>query len=84
MPQLTPSQAAEIALGTYVLKSRTVSSVTTASSGLRAQGDNLLGIKDMFSANDQDQLHGTSGVPMFKQLTGFGYKIGRASCRERV
>ncbi|MEQ1597114.1 MAG: lipase family protein [Casimicrobium sp.] len=73
MPQLTPSQAAEIALGTYVLKSRTVSSVTTASSGLRAQGDNLLGIKDMFSANDQDQLHGTSGVPMFKQLTGFGY-----------
>ncbi len=73
MPQLTPSQAAEIALGTYVLKSRTVSSVTAASSGLRSQGDNLLGIKDLFSANDQDQLHGTSGVPLFKHLTGFGY-----------
>lgn len=72
MPQLTPSIAALIANGTYSLINDPVSKVTAPSSSLRASA-NPLGIANMFATNDHDQLHGTSGVPMFKRLTGFGY-----------
>jgi triacylglycerol lipase len=74
MPQLTPSQAAAIADGVYLLRANTVSGATQGGgSSLRAEASNALGTDNMFSTNDRDQLHGVSGVPGYRQITGFGY-----------
>jgi triacylglycerol lipase len=72
MPQLSPSQAAAIAAGVYELRDQSVSSALKPANGaLRLS--NPLGISGMFAANDTDQLHGVSGVPLFKPITGFGF-----------
>ena len=67
MPTLTPTQAAEIAMGVYQLRTQTVSA-------MRESGRNqLLGSEGLFRVDDQSTFSGRSGMLLWKPLSGFGY-----------
>ncbi|MGN6525695.1 MAG: lipase family protein [Burkholderiaceae bacterium] len=68
MSTLNPSQAAAIATGVYALRERNVGSA------LDVGGKNALGTEGLFAADaDSSRFSGTSGMLMFKPLSGFGF-----------
>lgn len=65
MHTFTPTQAAEIASGVYLLQNDSVSTVH--------EFGGRLGCEDMFAVSDQSRFTGKSGVLAWKPLSGFGY-----------
>ncbi len=65
MSALTPSEAADIADGVYVLLDHSVSE-------LRERHEPI-GCEGMFAPDDHGKLSGKSGALMFRRMSGFGY-----------
>lgn len=65
MPTLTPTQAANIAVGVYRLRVNTVAA-------MRARGEPI-GCEDLFRVDDESTFQGRTGLLAWKQLSRFGY-----------
>jgi hypothetical protein len=67
MTTLSPSQAAAIAAGVYLIRAKSMAAA------LDDYGEDDLGTTGLFGAGNATRFTGKSGVMMFKPLSGFGF-----------